>query len=259
MKNIRIEYPLAIQDQMENHIKFDSAPKRIVSLVPSISEYLADLELEEQVVGITKFCIKPIIWHQNKPKVGGTKTLYLDKIADLKPDLIIANKEENTFEQIKTLQKIYNTYISDVTTTDDMYTMMKHIGFITNRVNKSIDWINLTKEKISKLRSQMDTTRKAYYLVWNDPIMVAGNNTFINTTLKLFGFQNAEKLDRYPKKLKTELQDSDFDCILLPTEPFPFKLQHKLMYQKIFPNKQIELVDGEQFSWYGSRLAKMIK
>ena len=97
-------------DQIGHSFELKTSPKRIISVVPSQTELLFDLALNDKVIGITKFCIHPKEWFRNKVRVGGTKNLNLAKIAALKPDLIIANKEENTQSEIEELQKHYKHY-----------------------------------------------------------------------------------------------------------------------------------------------------
>src|SRR5438105_265149 len=118
-------------DQLGNQLHIDQHPRRIVSLVPSQTELLFDLGLQEEVIGITKFCVHPYHWHQTKTRVGGTKDIKLEVIDQLKPDLVIANKEENTREQITSLQSLYPVWISDVNTLQDALEMIRSIGEIT--------------------------------------------------------------------------------------------------------------------------------
>jgi ABC-type Fe3+-hydroxamate transport system substrate-binding protein len=91
-------------DQLNRIIELASTPQRIVSLVPSQTELLFDLGMDETVVGITKFCVHPKEWHQSKTRVGGTKKVNIEKVISLKPDLIIANKEENLKSDIEALE-----------------------------------------------------------------------------------------------------------------------------------------------------------
>src|SRR5688572_23408089 len=94
-------------DHTGRSIHLASVPRRIISLVPSQTELLADLGLDEEVVGITKFCVHPESWFINKTRVGGTKQIKMDIIHQLNPDLVLANKEENVKEQIEELERHY--------------------------------------------------------------------------------------------------------------------------------------------------------
>ena len=243
------------QDQLGNKFFFDKIPSRIVSIVPSQTEYLYDLGLENDVVAITKFCIYPEKWFQKKIKIGGTKKLNIEKIISLQPDLIIANKEENTKEDIEQLQNRFPVWISDINTLSDAFEMMKKLGIIFGKEEKSteiIEKINAEKEKIKIVNSN----KKVAYLIWNNPLMLAGKNTFIETMLKEAGYENIISENRYPEKTIDELLELNPDLIFLSSEPYPFSNKHVLGFKEKFTSAKIILVDGELFSWYGSKLIK---
>jgi len=245
------------KDQTGRIISIDKVPRRIISLVPSQTELLFNLGLDKEVVGITKFCVHPAEWFRSKKKVGGTKQLVVDIIHQLYPDLIIANKEENVKEQIEDLQKHYPVWISDVNNLDDAYNMIEHIGLITDKINKSKEIIGSIKKEFSRLQpitSPLGAGGTAY-LIWQNPYMAAGGDTFIHSMLTAAGFENifAHK-KRYPEIKIDELQAANCQLVLLSSEPFPFSAKHKEELQRKLPGTQVILVDGEMFSWYGSRL-----
>ena len=124
-------------DQLGNTFQFENIPSRIVSIVPSQTEFLFDIGLDEQIVGITKFCIHPEDKVEDKINVGGTKNLSIENILALKPDLIIANKEENTQAQIDELAKLVPVWISDIYTLDDAYEMMSRLGELFQKQQKT--------------------------------------------------------------------------------------------------------------------------
>ncbi len=101
-------------DQTGREVSIPSHPQRIISLVPSQTELLFDLGLEEQVAGITKFCVHPEKWFRSKTRIGGTKNIKSALIHQLQPDLIIANKEENVKEQVEELAAHYPVWVSDI-------------------------------------------------------------------------------------------------------------------------------------------------
>ena len=246
---------MTITDQTGRQITFLSQPSRIISLVPSQTELLFDLGLDQEVIGITKFCIHPAEWFTKKMRVGGTKQLKIDLIRELKPDLIIANKEENEKEDLELLMNEFPVWISDVRNLTDAIQMIEEIGLITDRTEKSRHIIDEIKKQFSELEKLPILT--AAYLIWNDPIMIAACDTFINDMLNYCGFSNAfEKLSRYPQINERELQEKTPDLILLSSEPFPFKEKHIDRFKKICPQSKALLIDGELFSWYGSRLIK---
>lgn len=243
-------------DQIGNTILLSETPKRIVSLVPSQTELLFDLGLENEVVGITKFCIHPDIWFRSKTRVGGTKNVNFDKISELTPDLIIANKEENTEGEIKELMTIYPTWVSDIKNLDDAIQMINNIGKITKTDQKASEITKNISFSFNNL-AKSSKNHSVLYLIWNNPFMSINQDTFINEMIEQNGWINycKDRSERYPEITIEELKLYP-DIIFLSSEPFPFKQKHLDELQTIFPNSQIHLVDGEMFSWYGSRLLK---
>ena len=227
---------------------------RIISTVPSITELLYDLNLEDEIVGITKFCVHPNHWYRNKTRVGGTKTLDIQKILELKPDLIIANKEENVKEQIEELSKHTKTIVTNIKTVEDNYKLIDIVSKNTNRSEEG----KVLCEKYDKALytiAQHKVAFTAAYLIWENPIMTIGKDTYIHSVLNLCGIENVAKENtRYPTISLDELQDFKSDMILLSTEPFPYKEKHVQIYKKQFPHTKIMIADGELFSWYGTRL-----
>ena len=238
-------------DQMNRTINIPERPQRIVSLVPSQTELVVDLGLEDRLVGLSKFCVHPRGLKKQKTIIGGTKNFHLDKIDALQPDLIIGNKEENYQEGIELLAQKYPVWMSDIYSLEDALEMMKGIGEITGTDKKA-------KELVKKIRQDMDFLKQkrgtAVYLVWNGPMMVAGPETFIHDMLLRTGFTNLIDQSRYPEISMEELKALSPDYLLLSSEPFPFKEKHKDEFKANLPNTKVILVDGEVFSWYGSRL-----
>ena len=239
-------------DQLGNVIELPDFPKRIISIVPSQTELLFDLGLHEVVVGITKFCIHPDEWFRTKTRVGGTKAVSLEKVRALQPDLIIGNKEENFKENIEELAKIAPIWMSDIFNLEDAVAMIREIGKLTNRKEKSEHIAQAIEEGFDSLKPVESDLTCSYY-IWKNPYMVAGNNTFIDTMLPFCGLKNGVTLDRYPE-LDGQLIETD--VILLSSEPYPFKEADVQYMKEKFPNSFVKIVDGEIFSWYGSRLLK---
>lgn len=242
-------------DQIGHKITLSAIPKRIVSLVPSQTELLYHLGLDEEVVGITKFCVHPKHWFKNKTRVGGTKTLKLDVIQGLEPDLIIANKEENTAEQIQFLQNKFNVYTSDITTLENSFEMIHDLGSLLSCELKSSQLIQEIQVNFEQLDQLNTRDRKILYLIWQKPFMSVGSDTFIHDLLTRCGLTNVmESKTRYPELTIEGIQQLKPDIVFLSSEPFPFSEEHVATFQKLLPEARIELVDGEYFSWYGSRL-----
>ncbi|MEP6468110.1 MAG: helical backbone metal receptor [Parafilimonas sp.] len=235
--------------------EFTKTLQRIISLVPSQTELLYNLGLDEEVIGITKFCVHPSKWFKTKTRIGGTKTINIEKIISLKPDLVIANKEENVKEQIEALQQFTTVYISDIKNLDDALNMIFEIGELINKKFEAQHLIQKIKQGFSDLQNLNATQLPAAYFIWRNPYMVAGGYTFIHDMMQRCGFNNIFKNEfRYPEISVEQLQKLNCKIVLLSSEPFPFKQKHINELQPLLPHTKIILVDGEMFSWYGSRL-----
>jgi ABC-type Fe3+-hydroxamate transport system substrate-binding protein len=243
-------------DQTGNSISLASFPKRIISLVPSQTELLYTLQLNEEVVGITKFCVHPESWFRTKTRVGGTKDVKFDIIEQLQPDLILANKEENVKEQIEYLSKKFPVWVSDVDDFQSACHMIKRIGLITGKEVIANDLTTAIISGFSGLQSLVSTTiTRVAYLIWKDPYMTVGGDTFINNMLAVCGFQNVFATQkRYPEVTIEEIKNTGCKVLFLSSEPYPFKQKHIDALQQELPGVVIKLVDGEMFSWYGSRM-----
>lgn len=240
-------------DQLGRSISIPFPPKRIISLVPSQTELLADLGLDDEVVGITKFCVHPVSWYKSKDRVGGTKTIDIEKVAAMQPDLIIANQEENGKEQVEALAKDFPVWVSDVNDMSSALDMVAQMGEMTNRTTFASNLITEIEAAFSQL--QPTATTRVAYLIWREPYMVAGGGTYIDDMLQRCGFENvfADRA-RYPKVTSSQLQALAPELILLSSEPYPFKEKHLAAFKDICPQAKVMVVDGEMFSWYGSRM-----
>ena len=245
-------------DQLHRNIEISAwPPRRIVSLVPSQTELLADLGLENEVVGITKFCVHPEKWFREKTRVGGTKTLNFEKIKSLNPDLIIGNKEENERAQIEELAAHFPVWMSDVYTLEDAHNMIGRVGELVGKTAEAKNLIEKIKTSFSEYRvpSAVYRVPSVAYFIWRKPFMVAGKDTFIDEMLRVAGFQNVfSHKNRYPEISLDELAAAQPEVVLLSSEPYPFAEKHFALFREVCPQALIQLVDGEMFSWYGSRL-----
>lgn len=247
---------MVFKDQTDRNLSLNSIPARIISLVPSQTELLFYLGLDQEIVGITKFCVHPLHWFKTKTKIGGTKQIKMQIIHHLQPDLIIANKEENDKEQVEILAKKYPVWVSDVHTLDDATSMIHEIGRLTGKESKATGLIKDINSLFSELIYEVPVDKlRTAYLIWREPFMTVGGNTFINSMMQIAGFENVfAHLSRYPEVSIEELQSSNCELLLLSSEPFPFTQKHIKELLPFFPDTKIILVDGEMFSWYGSRL-----
>jgi ABC-type Fe3+-hydroxamate transport system substrate-binding protein len=229
-------------------------PQRIISLVPSQTELLFDLGLADRVVGLTKFCIHPQPQVKEKTIVGGTKNFRFDVIEELKPDLIIGNKEENYQEGIAQLQQKYPVWMSDIYTLEDALQMIQQVGQLTGTEAKAAELVQHIDDSFKNLQPMQLPISTAYF-IWRKPYMVVGSHNIIDHMLRRCGFVNAfADLARYPEITPEQLQQADPKLILLSSEPYPFRVKHIAEFQELCPQALVKVVDGEMFSWYGSRL-----
>jgi ABC-type Fe3+-hydroxamate transport system substrate-binding protein len=243
-------------DQTGRSVSITFPTRRIISLVPSITETLHYFEAGDSVVGITKFCVHPDEWFRSKTRVGGTKNISMETVRKLRPDLIFANKEENVKEQIEELSKRYPVWISDVKTLEDACNMIMYMGLILGR-EMFAEAITRGIDHDFQMLPRLSPAPRTAYLIWKDPYMTVGHDTFIHDMMTRCGFENVFAAQtRYPEITIEQLQAANCQLLLLSSEPYPFSQKHADELQAHLPNTKILLVDGEMFSWYGSRLLK---
>ncbi|WP_299987074.1 ABC transporter substrate-binding protein [uncultured Pontibacter sp.] len=251
-----MRFPYTFTDQMGHQITLPHLPQHIVSLVPSQTELLFDLGLEDRIVGLTKFCIHPKDKVKQKSIIGGTKNFKLEVIDELKPDLIIGNKEENYEKGIAALQEKYPVWMSDIYTLEDSLEMISQIGKLTGtevKAQKLVQGIALGFEKLRPAQPAIPTA----YFIWRKPYMAVGSDNFIDHMLQRYGLSNIfADQPRYPEISPEQLQAANPQLILLSSEPYPFQEKHFAEFRELCPQAKIKVVDGEIFSWYGSRLLK---
>jgi ABC-type Fe3+-hydroxamate transport system substrate-binding protein len=244
-------------DMLGRIMDVPAQPRRIVSLVPSQTELLADLGLEEEVVGITKFCVHPEAWFRSKPRVGGTKQLSLEKVEALRADLIIANKEENERAQIERLAQVAPVWVSDIGTLPEALDMISRVGRLCCREAQAADIRSGIEAAFALFAKQGKEKRRVAYAIWRNPWMWAGAGTFIHDMMERCGWENVfGGTQRYPEMSLEDLKQLHPELILLSSEPYPFSEKHLPELAAAFPEAKLALVDGEMFSWYGSRLLK---
>ncbi|HYG03705.1 MAG TPA: helical backbone metal receptor [Chryseosolibacter sp.] len=231
----------------------DHSPRRIVSLVPSLTELLFDLGLDDNVVGITRYCVHPTHWQNEKAIVGGTKKFDFNIITSLTPDLIVANKEENYQEGILQLKDRYKVYLTDIYDLDGALSVVKELGRQTGTFARAGELVSDIQSEFSLLKQFRRQT--VLYLIWRKPWMGVARNTFIDSMLSMMGLGNVlSARERYPELSSEEISQLAPEYIFLSSEPYPFAEKHIEEIRLLSPNSKIVLVDGEMFSWYGSRL-----
>ncbi|HLO80631.1 MAG TPA: helical backbone metal receptor [Chitinophagaceae bacterium] len=239
-------------DQTGKELKLETVPKRIVSVVPSQTELLFDLGLEDNVLGITKFCVHPEAWFRTKTRVGGTKTLDIARIRSLHPDLVIANKEENTREDVGAISSFCPVWTSDIHNITGALEMIRELGMITGKEAEALELVRQIEMNFTELAVPV---RRAAYLIWKNPYMAAGGDTFINDMMKAAGLENVfSGINRYPEVDIEQIRLNEVEVLLLSSEPYPFKMRDLGELSDQLPDTKIVLADGEMFSWYGSRM-----
>ncbi|MDC7999339.1 ABC transporter substrate-binding protein [Gilvibacter sediminis] len=243
------------KDQLGNTHHFKSVPQRIVSLVPSQTELLVDLGLTDNIVGLTKFCVHPEHLRKSKTVIGGTKKVNKEKIEALAPDIIIANKEENTQEIVESLGELAPVWVSDIYTVEDSLEFIAAMGALFNKNSIADQLIASINGEREQFRAHIKDQKrlKVAYLIWKNPFMAAGQATFIGDLMRENGFENMieDPEGRYPEVSHELLTQADL--VLLSSEPYPFKQEDAAQLSAQL-HKPVKLVDGEYFSWYGSRL-----
>jgi ABC-type Fe3+-hydroxamate transport system substrate-binding protein len=245
---------LSFTDQTGRILNLPEFPRRIVSLVPSQTELLYSLGLQDEVVGITKFCIHPDQWFRTKCRIGGTKNVRIREVLALRPDLVLANKEENVKEQVEELAAQVPVWVSDINTLEDALVMIRSVGALTGKGDEA-EALSLEIENGFKSLVRPVRAVAAAYLIWKDPYMTVGADTFIHDMLERGGFYNVfGNRRRYPEVSMQELAEAQTEVLFLSSEPYPFRDKHIAELKAHLGDIRIELVDGELFSWYGSRL-----
>ncbi|MEM7278482.1 MAG: helical backbone metal receptor [Pseudomonadota bacterium] len=240
------------KDQMGRTLECPVAPQRIVSLVPSQTELLFDLGLGDRVLGVTRYCIHPS-HASEKTIIGGTKRFDFPAIASLQPDLILGNKEENYAEGIEKLAAQFPVWMSDIETIDAAIQMILSIGIVCGESERAAELVNSIRMDWLDLPDAGG--RRVLYLIWKKPYMAAGPHTFIHDCLSSLKFENLAIGDsRYPALELDQIREAAPDVLMLSSEPFPFTDRHVTELSEALPDTHVCLVDGELFSWYGSRM-----
>lgn len=230
-------------------------PKSIVSLVPSLTELLFELGLEDHISGRTRFCIHPENSVNSVPIVGGTKNPNLDKIYDIKPDLVIANREENRKEDVAELSQAFDVLVTDIQSIEDAILAIYDIGSRCGAGEEADVMIKNIRAKLDAVPDE--PIQSVAYFIWRNPWMTVGHDTYIHSVLTHWKLENVYgDQKRYPKTSLNELEQKAPELILLSSEPYPFKESHCEIVQEACPGSRVLMVDGEWFSWYGSRMMK---
>jgi iron complex transport system substrate-binding protein len=247
----------AVTDHLGREVRFAYPPQRIVSLCPSLTETLLDLGLAGRVVGRTKYCIHPADRVGDIADVGGTKQVDLDRLRSLEPDLVIAEKEENTREQIDTIAREVPVFVVDVNDLAEALRAVRDLGELTSRRGEAMTLMDRIRVALDGVHPALPAVKVAY-LIWRNPYMAAARHTYIDALLRRCGLVNVcAQLDgRYPEVTLERLGELGPRFVLLASEPFPFADGHRAEIEQALPAMKAVGVNGELFSWYGSRLLR---
>jgi len=244
-------------------------PRRIVSLVPSITETLCGLGLADALVGITVYCVEPREVVSTKTRIGGEKNPDLDKIRRLEPDLVIANIEENLRDHVDTLRSwsipVWVTYPRTVT---EGIRLIADLGSVTGsdaRATEMLSEIEPLYERVVNAAARRPPVA-VFYPIWRGPYMTINRDTYIHDMLRVCGGRNvfADRSERYPTVTLDEVAAQRPAVILLPDEPFRFRRAHLADFSgyadvPAVREGRIHLVDGKPFSWHGPRIADALR
>jgi ABC-type Fe3+-hydroxamate transport system substrate-binding protein len=275
--------------QME--VPVSGPPRTVVSLVPSITESLFDLNLGSRLVAITDYCVYPEVGVARLPRIGGTKNPDVNQIIELAPDLVIANQEENRKEDVLVLQGAgIPVWVTFPRTVPDVFNLLWNIMYLFEEtsmvprvrlIEQTYDWV------LGITKANEDSLCRVFVPIWLDPLMTFNADTYIHDLLRVCGGTNvfaqrerqypleadlgeadpypaddpraAGRDTRYPRVTMDEVVEAQPDVILLPSEPFRFTEAHITLFSSLdvpaAHNHRIHLVDGSLLTWHGTRIA----
>lgn len=253
---------ITFQDQLARNCSVPSKPQRIISLVPSLTELMFDMGLGKEIVGITNFCKHPFQLKSTKTMVGGPKNVNIDLIKSLNPDFILCAKEENTADTVAELEKIAPVFVAEVKSIQDTLYLIAVLGKILQRQTEATNILQKINYHLNDFKTftKYLPRKKVAYFIWGNPWMVAGNDTYINDLLALNNFINVyENRERYPEVDITQIRkEGNPKIIFLSSEPYSFTDEDAFEIGRHSNHAKTIYVDGEFFSWYGTRLLKAI-
>lgn len=231
---------------------------RIVSLVPSLTELLFDLDLGGSVVGRTGFCVHPREALRGIPKVGGTKDVDIERVRALSPTHLVVNVDENEKPTVDALRAhVPNVIVTHPVAVEDNLALYRLFGGIFGRQDQASRLCDALAGAFDEVRAGDFAPLRVLYLIWRRPWMTVGPDTYIARMLARVGLRAVapESARRYPEVDPEGFDASRFDAVLLSTEPYRFGAPHvrELADDPWIGGRPVVLVDGEMTSWYGSR------
>lgn len=256
------------------------ADARIVSLVPSVTELLFELGVGDRLVGRTGFCIHPKDSIKTVPKVGGTKSVDIERIRELAPTHLIVNIDENEKHTIDQLASfVPNVIVTHPLGPLDNLPLYRLLGAIFGRQSRAAELCEAFQKVYSDaVEACADLPReRVLYLIWKSPWMTVSRDTYVSRTLAAVGWDTVgiESKDRYPKIELTAELVLRVDRVLLSSEPYAFRERHldeirqtlaaanhhfvPTALEEAESPVTVSLIDGEMTSWYGSRAIEGMK
>ncbi len=258
----------AVRDAFGQTFEMAEPAQRIISLIPSITEIFFTLGVGDRVVGVTKFCTEPPEGVAGKSKVGGQKNPRVDAIIDLKPDLVVANVEENRKEHVEAMRatglKVLLTYPRTVC---EGIQLIRDLGVLTETVLQAEAMASRCENALAEIECATTgrTPARVFCPIWRNPYMTINRDTFVNDMLRVSGGENIflNHSKRYPTVTLGEVAARNPEVILLPDEPFPFGEKHLAEFRALgeipaVRAGRLHLLDGKVLSWYGPRISESL-
>jgi ABC-type Fe3+-hydroxamate transport system substrate-binding protein len=244
-------------DHLDRNVTLVDSPQRIVCLCPSLTETLFAIGAGDRVVGRTRYCIHPEAGVADVATVGGTKKVDVEAVAALEPDLVIAEKEENTQAEVDALGSRWPVFVTDVVDFSSALRAVEDLGELVGCARAASRLTERIRAKFDLIQPLSPPIRAAYF-IWRHPTRTAGGETYINAVLGRCGFENvcAGIAGRYPEVTIESLLDLGVALVLLSSEPFPFDEGHAREMKGLLPGVEVITVDGEMFCWYGARMIR---
>lgn len=242
----------------------DRSPRRVVSLIPSLTESLFDLNLGDLLVGVTDFCVHPVDKVATLPRVGGTKTPDIPAIIRLEPELVFANREENRKKDVEALRAAgVPVWVTYPRTVADVFFILWEImeRFGETSMVPRVRLIEQTFDLVQGVSKAQDRPVRVFAPIWKNPLMTFTQDTYLHDVLAVCGGENvfADLADRYPTVTLAQVEAAQPEVILLPSEPYAFSEADKAMFAVLdipaAKHDRILLVDGSLLTWHGTRLA----